>query len=82
MRSAVIQRQRIQSIRVTVGGLTVTNMIYSPLVIVEADEQPQNALADSVEPAEDGLSLTVHLKKRCEMVRWRSLYRRGCCFYL
>ena len=44
-------------------GLTVTNMIYSPLVIVEADGTTQNALADSVEPAEDGLSLTVHLKK-------------------
>ena len=30
-------------------------------------EQPKNALADSVEPAEDGLSLTVHLKKD---VKW------------
>ncbi len=48
-------------------GLTVTNMIYSPLVIVEADGTTQNALADSVEPAEDGLSLTVHLKKD---VKW------------
>jgi peptide/nickel transport system substrate-binding protein len=48
-------------------GLTVTNMIYSPLVIVEADGTTQNALADSVEPAEDGLSLTVHLKQD---VKW------------
>ncbi len=48
-------------------GLTVTNMIYSPLVTVEADGTTQNALAESVEPAEDGLSLTVHLKQD---VKW------------
>lgn len=48
-------------------GLTVTNMIYSPLVTVEADGTTKNALAESVEPAEDGLSLTVHLKQD---VKW------------
>lgn len=48
-------------------GLTVTNMIYSPLVIVEGDGTTKNALAESVEPAEDGLSVTVHLKKD---VKW------------
>ncbi len=33
-------------------GLTVTNMIYSPLVTVEADGTTK-MLAESVEPAED-----------------------------
>ncbi len=42
-------------------------MIYSPLVTVEADGTTQNVLAESVEPAEDGLSLTVHLKQD---VKW------------
>ncbi|HPJ00331.1 MAG TPA: ABC transporter substrate-binding protein, partial [Enterococcus sp.] len=48
-------------------GLTVTNIIYSPLVIVEGDGTTKNALAESVEPAADGLSVTVHLKKD---VKW------------
>lgn len=44
-------------------GLTVTNMIYSPLVAVEADGTTKNVLADSVEAADDGLSVTVKLKQ-------------------
>lgn len=48
-------------------GLTVSNIIYSPLVVVEGDGTTKNALAESVEPAEDGLSLTVHLKQD---VKW------------
>lgn len=48
-------------------GLTVTNIIYSPLVIVEGDGTTKNALAESVEPAADGLSVTVHLKQD---VKW------------
>ena len=48
-------------------GLTVTNIVYSPLIVVEGDGSTKNALAESVEPAKDGLSLTVHLK---EDVKW------------
>lgn len=44
-------------------GLTVTNMIYSPLVRIEPDGSAHNELAESVEPAADGLSLVVKLKK-------------------
>lgn len=43
-------------------GLTVTNLIYSPLVRIEGDGQEKMELADSVTPAEDGKSLTVKLK--------------------
>ncbi|GGI64667.1 MULTISPECIES: ABC transporter substrate-binding protein [Enterococcus] len=48
-------------------GLTMNNMIYSPLVVVETDGTQRNALAESVEAAEDGLSLTVQLKQE---VKW------------
>ena len=43
-------------------GLTVTNMIYSPLVRVETDGTEKNALASKVEAAADGLSITVELR--------------------
>lgn len=43
-------------------GLTVTNLVYSPLARVEADGTIQNELAESIEPADDGLSVTVTLK--------------------
>ncbi len=43
-------------------GLTVANMIYSPLVRVNADGSTTNELAESVEPAKDGLSVTVKLR--------------------
>lgn len=48
-------------------GLTMNNMIYSSLVVVETDGTQRNALAESVEAAADGLSLTVKLK---EGVKW------------
>ncbi|MHC5267885.1 ABC transporter substrate-binding protein [Enterococcus sp. LJL98] len=48
-------------------GLTINQMIYSPLVIVETDGTEKNALAKSVEAAADGLSLTVKLR---EDVKW------------
>lgn len=48
-------------------GLTINNMIYSPLVIIETDGTEKNALAESVEAAEDGLSVTVKLR---EDVKW------------
>ncbi|MBP7086415.1 MAG: ABC transporter substrate-binding protein, partial [Enterococcus sp.] len=48
-------------------GLTVNNMIYSPLVAIETDGTEKNILAESVEAAEDGLSITVKLK---EDVKW------------
>ena len=44
-------------------GLTMTNMIYSPLVIVEGDGTQKNALADTVETSADGKTVTVKLKK-------------------
>lgn len=44
-------------------GLTLTNILYSPLIRVEADGTYVNELADSYEIAEDGLSITVALKK-------------------
>ncbi|MGV9194775.1 ABC transporter substrate-binding protein [Microbacterium sp. MC2] len=43
-------------------GLTVTNIVYSPLARVEADGTIVNELAESIEPAADGLSVTVTLK--------------------
>ncbi|GAA2986057.1 peptide/nickel transport system substrate-binding protein [Microbacterium terrae] len=43
-------------------GLTVTNLIYSPLARVEGDGTVVNELAESIEPAADGLSVTVTLK--------------------
>lgn len=48
-------------------GLTLTNFIYSPLIRVEADGSYVNELADSYEIAEDGLSITVKLRKD---VKW------------
>lgn len=48
-------------------GLTLTNMIYSPLVRVEADGSYVNELADSYEIAKDGLSITVKLRQD---VKW------------
>lgn len=47
-------------------GLTVTNLIYSPLARVEGDGTVRNELAESIEPAEDGLSVTVTLKDGLE----------------
>ncbi|MDQ7991951.1 MAG: ABC transporter substrate-binding protein [Propionicimonas sp.] len=44
-------------------GLTVTNIVYSPLARVEADGTVVNELAESIEPAADGLSVTVKLKE-------------------
>jgi peptide/nickel transport system substrate-binding protein len=44
-------------------GLTVTNLVYSPLARVEGDGTVVNELAESIEPAEDGLSVTVTLKE-------------------
>ncbi|MCR2785184.1 MULTISPECIES: ABC transporter substrate-binding protein [unclassified Microbacterium] len=44
-------------------GLTVTNLVYSPLARVEADGSVRNELAESIEPAADGLSVTVTLKE-------------------
>lgn len=43
-------------------GLTVTNLVYSPLARVEGDGTVVNDLAESIEPADDGLSVTVTLK--------------------
>src|SRR5574337_115942 len=48
-------------------GLTVTNMIYSPLVAIETDGTQKNILADSIEAAKDGLSVTVKLK---QTIKW------------
>lgn len=48
-------------------GLTINNMIYSPLVVVETDGNEKNVLAESIEVAEDGLSLTVKLRSD---VKW------------
>lgn len=48
-------------------GLTVTNMIYSPLVRVQGDGTAENELAESIETAKDGKAITVHLKKD---VKW------------
>lgn len=44
-------------------GLTVANMIFSPLVAVDGDGNSENVLAESVEPAADGKSVTVKLKQ-------------------
>ncbi|WP_433675869.1 ABC transporter substrate-binding protein [Microbacterium gorillae] len=43
-------------------GLTFANIVYSPLARVEGDGTVVNELADSITPAEDGLSVTVKLK--------------------
>ena len=43
-------------------GLTTANIVYSPLAHVQADGTVVNDLAESIEPAEDGLSVTVKLK--------------------
>jgi peptide/nickel transport system substrate-binding protein len=43
-------------------GLTVTNLVYSPLARIEGDGTVRNELAESIEPSEDGLSVTVTLK--------------------
>ncbi|WP_040166395.1 ABC transporter substrate-binding protein [Microbacterium gorillae] len=43
-------------------GLTVANILYSPLARVEADGTVVNDLAESITPAADGLSVTVKLK--------------------
>lgn len=48
-------------------GLTMTNMIYSPLVRVEGDGTLVNDLAESTELAQDGKSLTVKLRND---VKW------------
>lgn len=48
-------------------GLTMNNIIYSPLVAVETDGTEKNVLAKEVLPAEDGLSVTVKLR---EDVKW------------
>lgn len=43
-------------------GLTTANIVYSPLAHVQADGTVVNELAESIEPAADGLSVTVKLK--------------------
>lgn len=43
-------------------GLTTTNIIYSPLARVEGDGTVVNELAETIEPSDDGLSVTVTLK--------------------
>ena len=43
-------------------GLTTTNIVYSPLAHVQVDGTVVPDLAESIEPAEDGLSVTVKLK--------------------
>ncbi|MDR6868373.1 peptide/nickel transport system substrate-binding protein [Microbacterium resistens] len=43
-------------------GLTFSNIVYSPLARVEGDGKVVNELAESIEPAADGLSVTVTLK--------------------
>lgn len=43
-------------------GLTVTNMVFSPLVAIDGEGKTENVLAESVEPAADGKSVTVKLK--------------------
>ena len=48
-------------------GLTVTNLIYSPLARIEGDGTIRNELADSITPSDDGLSVTVVLK---EGLKW------------
>ena len=48
-------------------GLTVTNMVYSPLARVEEDGTLKYELADSMETTDAGKSVTVHLKKD---VKW------------
>ncbi|MGT2910373.1 ABC transporter substrate-binding protein [Streptococcus cameli] len=48
-------------------GLTLTNFIYSPLIRVEADGSYVNELAENYKIAEDGLSITVALRKD---VKW------------
>ncbi len=44
-------------------GLTVANMIFSPLVAIDGEGNSENVLAESVEPAADGKSVTVKLKQ-------------------
>lgn len=48
-------------------GLTVTNMIYSPLVRIESDGSQKMELAESIEAAADGRSLVIKLK---EGIQW------------
>ncbi|WEG72485.1 ABC transporter substrate-binding protein [Vagococcus intermedius] len=48
-------------------GLTVTNMIYSPLVRVEGDGTQKMELAEKLEPTDKGKALVVELK---ENVKW------------
>lgn len=48
-------------------GLTYTNMIFSPLIRVAGDGSLENDLAESTQLSEDGLSLTVNLRKD---VKW------------
>ncbi|MDR1808071.1 MAG: ABC transporter substrate-binding protein [Propionibacteriaceae bacterium] len=43
-------------------GLTVTNLVYSPLARVETDGTMVNELAESITPSDDGLSVVVKLK--------------------
>lgn len=43
-------------------GLTYANIVYSPLARIEGDGTVVNELAESIEPAADGLSVTVTLK--------------------
>lgn len=44
-------------------GLTLTNILYSPLIRVEPDGSYVNELADSYQIADDGLSITVKLRQ-------------------
>lgn len=47
-------------------GLTVVNMIYSPLVRINNDGTQKMELAESLEPSDDGKSLLVTLKEGIE----------------
>lgn len=48
-------------------GLTMANMIYSPLIRIEDDGKQKFELAESLETSSDGLTITVKLKKD---VKW------------
>ncbi|MBF0779935.1 MULTISPECIES: ABC transporter substrate-binding protein [unclassified Granulicatella] len=48
-------------------GLTITNMIFSPLIRIEGDGSQKFELAKSIETSQDGLVLTVHLRQD---VKW------------
>jgi len=44
-------------------GLTFTNMVYSPLARIDANNEFHFELAESMDVSEDGLTITVHLRE-------------------